>query len=135
MVTGMAIATSALANWDPINEHIFFKCSKAQRGWAATAIYYKEFPQDSALVDAISIINIIDGCLTKSPQGTAQLFIVYHTCWALWSHQNDQMYSTRRPQSLPRVIANQATEHITVAAQYCNSHKKRSWLRQAAHLI
>lgn len=60
--------------------HILFLFPKAQRGWASVAIFYEETPQDSTLVDARSIIDVIDSCLVKSPHGTAQIFIVYHTC-------------------------------------------------------
>lgn len=110
------------------NKHIFFSCSKTRCKWVAIAIYYKEYPQDSALVDAASIIHIIDGCLSKTPHGIACLSVVYHTCWSSWSQCNDRLYSTRSQQFLVRIIIDQAIEHITMAAQYCKSHKKKQQL-------
>lgn len=107
------------------NEHIFFTCSKARRGWAANAIYYEESPQESALVDATSIIDIVDDSLHKTPHDTTRLFVIYHTCWSLWNHCNNMMYSTQRPQFSPRIIVDQAREHIVVATQYYTAHKKK----------
>lgn len=117
------------------NKHIFFRCPKAQRGWAATTIYYEASLQSSSLVDTSSIIDIINDSLTKSPQGIARLYVIYHTCWSLWKQWNDRMYNNRRPLFAPRIIANQMTNHISVAARYYTSHKKKRRLRQAAHLI
>lgn len=41
-----------------MNEHIFFKCPKAQQGWMTTTIFYKAIPQDNTLVEDKSIIDI-----------------------------------------------------------------------------
>lgn len=63
-----------------INEHIFYTCQKAQQGWAAIANFYKAFPEQSTLIDAQSLIDILDGCLQKNSTSMARLFVVYHTC-------------------------------------------------------
>lgn len=117
------------------NEHIFFHCIKAHRGWAATTIYYEDTPQDNTILDANSIIDIIDNSLQKTLQGTAKLFVIYHTCWTLWSQRNDRMYSAQRPTFSPRITADQAQDHIEVATKYSNSHKKKMRLKKAATLI
>lgn len=117
------------------NEHIFFRCIKAQHGWAETAIYYKAVPHKNTLVAATSIIDILNGALQKTPQGTTNLFVIYHTCWSLWTHWNDRLCSTRHPTFSPRVTADQARDHIVATAKYSISHKKKCRLLKAAHLI
>lgn len=103
------------------NEHIFFSCFKAQRGWAATAIFYEQQPLDNTLNDARSIIDIIDGSLQKSVVGTARLFVIYHTCWEPWNQRNDRVYNNKHPLFSARATAELAREHIIVAACYSQS--------------
>lgn len=111
------------------NDHIFFCFQKAQRGWAAIAILYERQPLNNSLVNAQSIIDIIGNSLSKSPVNTTRLFVVYHTCWNLWTHRNDKVYNHyKQPQLSPLVTTDQAKEHIAVAAKYSNSYKKRRQL-------
>lgn len=116
------------------NKHILFQCLKAKRGWVDTTIFYKHNPRDNSLVEATSIIDIINGCLTETPHRTTRLFAVYHTCWSLWNHYNDQIYSSCHPQFLPSVIVEQAREHIVVEPRYNNSHKKQYCLQNGVEL-
>lgn len=117
------------------NEHIFFLCFKAQRGWGATVLFYEPHPRDSSLIEAQSIRDIIDGCLEKSPVATARLFVVHHTCWELWNQRNDRTYNHKHPIFSARKTAELAKEHIAAAARYNMSYKKRRRLRKATEYI
>lgn len=57
------------------NEHIFFAFNKAQCGWATTAIFYEDLPQQSTLVDAHSLIKILEDSLHKTPISTTRYFV------------------------------------------------------------
>lgn len=94
------------------NEHIFFGCYKARRGWVATILYYEAAPQESSVAAANPIIDILDGCLKKMPHDIAMLSVLYHTYWALWNHRNERLYQGCSPQFSPRVTTEQEIEHI-----------------------
>lgn len=43
-------------------------------------LFYEANPMDNYLVEAHSIIDLIDGSLDKTPMATAYLFVIYHKC-------------------------------------------------------
>lgn len=63
-------------------------------------IFYEENPLDCCLFKACSIIDIIDGSLTKTPMEKTQLFIIYHTYWEIWNQRNDRIYNHKHQPSM-----------------------------------
>lgn len=49
-----------------MNDHIFFWCCKAQHRWASTTSFYKPQPQNNSLVDANSMLDIMNNNLQKT---------------------------------------------------------------------
>lgn len=117
------------------NDHIFFCCSKVQKAWTTTTIYYKQHPQTSSLVDARYVIDVINGSLSKASADIAYLFVVYHTCWGLWNQRNDKIYNNKHPHFSPSITVDLTLENIEVAASYNTSYKKQRRLWKAIKLI
>lgn len=121
--------------FEETNEHILFHCFKAQCGWAAIALFYEADTLNSSLTEAHSIMDIIDGCLEKTPLDTVRLFVVYHTSWELWDQHNDWMYNQKHPTFFAKKIAELAKERINVVARYSMSYKKWRRLKSAEEFI
>lgn len=115
--------------------HIFFHCSQAQRGWASNALYYEVDPANNYLNLANSFIDILDGALTKSPMGTARIYVVHQTCWALWKHRNSRLYNNQHFCFSPWIYTKCARENLKAIIKYCNSTKKKKRIRKALTLI
>lgn len=117
------------------NDHIFFGCFKAQRGWVATTIFYKPHSKDNSLVESQSFIDILDGALQKTLVGTARLYVIYHTYWELWNQRNDRVYNHKHPIFSARATTELTKEHIAAATKYSLSYKKRQRLKKATKYI
>lgn len=112
-------------------EHIFYNCRHAQKGWASIAIYFEPVPTNNYLTSTISLINIIDLALEKTPQSTARLYIIHQSCWTLWNHRNGGLYNNHSLRFSPNVTTERAREHLQVVTRYYDSKKKKRRMKNA----
>jgi hypothetical protein len=88
------------------------------------------------LLPQYSLIETIDSCLTKNPQATATLHLVYSTLWELWLAQNSHQF-----QGTPRffsalLTSKQADDHLYAIGMVTKPSAKLQRLRSARqHLI
>jgi hypothetical protein len=82
-----------------------------------------------------SLVDTLDSCLAKSPQGTAKLHVVYSVLWELWLARNGHQFQGT-PRLFSALLASRQADdglYVIGAATYPSTKLHR--LRAARKLI